>query len=47
MTTLERRRLIELYRWMLLTRRLEEVGHTLYKQGRIPGSFGKGCSCST
>src|SRR5690349_21331149 len=39
MTDLDRDRLIELYRWMLLTRRLEEVGHTLYKQGRIPGSF--------
>ena len=24
---------------MLLTRRLEGAGHTLYKQGRIPGSF--------
>jgi TPP-dependent pyruvate/acetoin dehydrogenase alpha subunit len=35
----DRARLIELYRWMLITRRLEEVGHTLYKQGRIPGSF--------
>jgi TPP-dependent pyruvate/acetoin dehydrogenase alpha subunit len=36
---LSREQLVELYRWMLLTRRLEEVGHTLYKQGRIPGSF--------
>jgi TPP-dependent pyruvate/acetoin dehydrogenase alpha subunit len=36
---LTREQLVELYRWMLLTRRLEEVGHTLYKQGRIPGSF--------
>jgi TPP-dependent pyruvate/acetoin dehydrogenase alpha subunit len=34
-----RERLVELYRWMVLTRRLEEVGHSLYKQGRIPGSF--------
>jgi TPP-dependent pyruvate/acetoin dehydrogenase alpha subunit len=32
-------RLLELYRFMLITRRLEEVGHTLYKRGRIPGSF--------
>ena len=39
MSELGRERLVELYRWMLLTRRLEEVGHTLYKQGRIPGSF--------
>jgi TPP-dependent pyruvate/acetoin dehydrogenase alpha subunit len=39
MTSLDRARLVELYRWMLLTRRLEEVGHTLYKQGRISGSF--------
>jgi pyruvate dehydrogenase E1 component alpha subunit len=39
MSELGRDRLVEFYRWMLLTRRLEEVGHTLYKQGRIPGSF--------
>ena len=39
MTHIDRPRLLELYRWMLLTRRVEEVGHTLYKQGRIPGSF--------
>jgi pyruvate dehydrogenase E1 component alpha subunit len=31
--------LIGLYRSMLVTRRLEEAGHTLYRQGRIPGSF--------
>jgi TPP-dependent pyruvate/acetoin dehydrogenase alpha subunit len=36
---LGRDRLVELYRCMLITRRLEETGHTLYKQGRIPGSF--------
>jgi pyruvate dehydrogenase E1 component alpha subunit len=36
---LDRPRLLELYRLMLITRRLEEAGHTLYKQGRIPGSF--------
>jgi TPP-dependent pyruvate/acetoin dehydrogenase alpha subunit len=31
--------LVGLYRSMLVTRRLEEIGHTLYKQGKIPGSF--------
>jgi TPP-dependent pyruvate/acetoin dehydrogenase alpha subunit len=31
--------LVGLYRSMLVTRRLEETGHTLYKQGKIPGSF--------
>jgi TPP-dependent pyruvate/acetoin dehydrogenase alpha subunit len=36
---LDRDGLIRLYRWMLVTRRLEETGHTLYKQGKIPGSF--------
>jgi pyruvate dehydrogenase E1 component alpha subunit len=36
---LSRDALIGLYRSMLVTRRLEEVGHTLYKQGKIPGSF--------
>jgi pyruvate dehydrogenase E1 component alpha subunit len=39
MSNLDKSQLVELYRWMLLTRRLEEVGHTLYKQGRISGSF--------
>jgi TPP-dependent pyruvate/acetoin dehydrogenase alpha subunit len=39
MSELDRTQLVELYRLMLLTRRVEEVGHTLYKQGRIPGSF--------
>ena len=34
-----REQLVELYRLMLLTRRVEEAGHTLYKQGRISGSF--------
>jgi pyruvate dehydrogenase E1 component alpha subunit len=28
-----------MYRAMLLTRALEERGQTLYRQGRIPGSF--------
>ena len=36
---LSRDALIGLYRSMLVTRRLEEAGHTLYKQGKIPGSF--------
>src|SRR5690348_11578320 len=36
---LDRDALIGLYRSMLVTRRLEETGHTLYKQGKIPGSF--------
>jgi len=31
--------LIGLYRLMLTTRGLEEMGHVLYKQGKIPGSF--------
>jgi pyruvate dehydrogenase E1 component alpha subunit len=36
---LGREELVGLYRSMLVTRRLEEMGHTLYKQGKIPGSF--------
>ena len=36
---LDRDALVGLYRSMLVTRRLEELGHTLYKQGKIPGSF--------
>jgi len=36
---LGRDELVGLYRSMLVTRRLEEAGHTLYKQGKIPGSF--------
>ncbi|HKP18418.1 MAG TPA: thiamine pyrophosphate-dependent dehydrogenase E1 component subunit alpha [Gaiellaceae bacterium] len=36
---LGREQLVGLYRSMLITRRLEEMGHTLYKQGKIPGSF--------
>src|SRR6476646_8617361 len=28
-----------MYRAMLLTRAIEERGHALYRQGRIPGSF--------
>jgi pyruvate dehydrogenase E1 component alpha subunit len=46
---LDRDALIGLYRSMLVTRRLEEVGHTLYKQGKIPGSFytGRGNEASS
>jgi len=36
---LDRDALVSLYRTMLLTRGLEELGHVLYKQGKIPGSF--------
>jgi TPP-dependent pyruvate/acetoin dehydrogenase alpha subunit len=36
---LDRNALVALYRWMLMTRGLEEMGHLLYKQGKIPGSF--------
>jgi pyruvate dehydrogenase E1 component alpha subunit len=36
---LDRDSLLGLYRSMLVTRRIEETGHTLYKQGKIPGSF--------
>jgi pyruvate dehydrogenase E1 component alpha subunit len=31
--------LLQLYRHMLLTRGIEERGHILYRQGKIPGSF--------
>jgi TPP-dependent pyruvate/acetoin dehydrogenase alpha subunit len=36
---LDREDLIQLYRHMLLTRGIEERGHILYRQGKIPGSF--------
>ncbi len=36
---LDRTALVALYRSMLITRSLEEMGHVLYKQGKIPGSF--------
>jgi pyruvate dehydrogenase E1 component alpha subunit len=36
---LDRDALVSLYRFMLVTRGLEEMGHVLYKQGKIPGSF--------
>ena len=36
---LDREDLLEIYRRMLVTRGIEERGHILYKQGKIPGSF--------
>ncbi len=36
---LDREDLLTIYRNMLLTRAIEERGHILYKQGKIPGSF--------
>ena len=36
---LEREDLLGIYRNMILTRGLEERGHILYRQGKIPGSF--------
>src|SRR6476619_5642733 len=36
---LDREDLLGIYRNMLITRAVEERGHTLYKQGKIPGSF--------
>jgi TPP-dependent pyruvate/acetoin dehydrogenase alpha subunit len=36
---LDREALVSMYRAMVLMRGLEERGHTLYKQGKIPGSF--------
>src|SRR3954468_5114713 len=36
---LDREDLLQLYRTMLLTRGIEERGHILYRQGKIPGSF--------
>ncbi|HEY7693314.1 MAG TPA: thiamine pyrophosphate-dependent dehydrogenase E1 component subunit alpha [Gaiellaceae bacterium] len=39
MEDLGRDELVSLYRSMLTTRGLEEMGHVLYKQGKIPGSF--------
>jgi TPP-dependent pyruvate/acetoin dehydrogenase alpha subunit len=38
-TGLDRVDLLTVYRTMLLTRGIEERGHILYKQGKIPGSF--------
>jgi TPP-dependent pyruvate/acetoin dehydrogenase alpha subunit len=36
---LTRQDLLTIYRNLLLTRGMEERGHILYKQGKIPGSF--------
>jgi TPP-dependent pyruvate/acetoin dehydrogenase alpha subunit len=36
---LDREDLIQIYRNMLITRGIEERGHILYRQGKIPGSF--------
>ena len=36
---LDREDLLGIYRNMLLTRSVEERGHILYRQGKIPGSF--------
>ena len=38
-TGLDREDLLTVYRNMLITRGIEERGHILYKQGKIPGSF--------
>ena len=36
---LDREDLLGVYRNMVITRGIEERGHILYKQGKIPGSF--------
>ena len=36
---LDREDLLQIYRHMLVTRGIEERGHILYRQGKIPGSF--------
>jgi len=36
---LDREDLLQMYRNMLITRGVEERGHILYRQGKIPGSF--------
>src|SRR3712207_4755360 len=36
---LDREDLLGMYRDMILTRGIEERGHILYRQGKIPGSF--------
>jgi pyruvate dehydrogenase E1 component alpha subunit len=36
---LDREDLLDIYRNLILTRGIEERGHILYKQGKIPGSF--------
>jgi TPP-dependent pyruvate/acetoin dehydrogenase alpha subunit len=49
---LSRQQLIEIYRWMLLNRRMETALENLYKQGKVVGGvyFGLGqeaCSCAS
>jgi TPP-dependent pyruvate/acetoin dehydrogenase alpha subunit len=49
---LEKKQLIEIYRWMLLNRRMEATLENLYKQGKVVGGvyFGLGqeaCSCAS
>jgi pyruvate dehydrogenase E1 component alpha subunit len=46
---LDREDLLGIYRNMLVTRGIEERGHILYKQGKIPGSFytGRGNEASS
>ena len=49
---LRRERCIEIYRWMLLNRRMETALENLYKQGKVVGGvyFGlgqEGCSCAS
>ena len=49
---LTREKSIELYRWMLLNRRMEQVLESLYKQSKVVGGvyFGRGqeaCSCAS
>src|SRR6476660_9753631 len=46
---LDREDLLGIYRHMLVTRGVEERGHILYRQGKIPGSFytGRGNEASS
>src|ERR1700733_12177863 len=49
---LSKQQVIELYRWMLLNRRMETALENLYKQGKVVGGvyFGRGqegCSCAS
>ncbi|MGA9528481.1 MAG: thiamine pyrophosphate-dependent dehydrogenase E1 component subunit alpha [Terriglobales bacterium] len=49
---LKREQVIEIYRWMLLNRRMETALENLYKQGKVVGGvyFGlgqEGCSCAS
>jgi TPP-dependent pyruvate/acetoin dehydrogenase alpha subunit len=49
---LDKKQLVEIYRWMLLNRRMETALENLYKQGKVVGGvyFGLGqeaCSCAS